>query len=109
VRLYTGAVISQAANVLTSAQFSIDYTDGYLDGGYILRNGLEFRMIATNVGTDITLLLPFEDFDVTDNFQIYPGCDRSSAECNTKFSNLDNYGGFEYIPIINPFESGLDN
>lgn len=33
---------------------------------------------------------------------IYPGCDHSYATCDAKFSNDDNYGGFDYIPTKNP-------
>jgi len=35
--------------------------------------------------------------------KIYPGCDRVRATCESKFDNLDNFGGFPWIPTKNPF------
>lgn len=35
--------------------------------------------------------------------KIYPGCDRSKETCSGKFENLNNYGGFPFIPLKNPF------
>lgn len=34
-----------------------------------------------------------------DQFTAKPGCDKLSATCETKFSNLLNYRGFEFIPV----------
>lgn len=41
---------------------------------------------------------------IGDTFNIYPGCDKQQSTCNTKFSNLINFGGMPYIPIP---ESGV--
>lgn len=97
-----------SGNTLTGAIFQSTFADGYLDGGYVIKNGLDFRMIVSNVTTTVTLLLPFDSKEDADSFQFFPGCDRSYDECDTKYSNSDNYGGFNYIPGVNPFESGLD-
>jgi hypothetical protein len=37
------------------------------------------------------------------NLEIYPGCDRTSGTCLTKFNNLVNFGGFPFMPDTNPF------
>jgi len=37
---------------------------------------------------------------------IAPGCDLRAVTCETKFSNLDNFGGFPEIPGRNPFGGG---
>ena len=34
---------------------------------------------------------------------LYPGCTKSRAVCKNKFDNLNNYGGFPWIPTKNPF------
>lgn len=36
--------------------------------------------------------------------KLYPGCDRTRGTCNSKFNNLENYGGFDWIPTRNPFD-----
>lgn len=33
---------------------------------------------------------------------IYPGCDHARTTCHTKFDNVLNYGGFDWIPRKNP-------
>lgn len=35
---------------------------------------------------------------VGDGFQLLPGCDHTTATCQTVFNNLARYGGFPYIP-----------
>ncbi len=34
-----------------------------------------------------------------DHFAVKPGCDKLMATCNAKFSNLDNFRGFPFIPV----------
>ena len=34
----------------------------------------------------------------------FPGCDRTKETCDTKFGNIDNFGGFAWIPNRNPFD-----
>ena len=34
---------------------------------------------------------------------LYPGCPRDRQTCNDRFNNLENYGGFDWIPSRNPF------
>ncbi len=33
-----------------------------------------------------------------DKFVIYPGCDRSQTSCRYKFFNINNFGGFPFLP-----------
>jgi uncharacterized phage protein (TIGR02218 family) len=39
-------------------------------------------------------------FDIAegDTFTIVPGCDKNPETCGGKFSNFDNFGGFQQIP-----------
>lgn len=62
-------------------------------------NGLSFDVKDYTGGDNILLqlLTPF-DIEVGDTFDIYPGCDKLKETCNTKFSNIVNYGGFPFIP-----------
>lgn len=63
----------------------------------------ERRTIASHALTVLTLKLPFTDLLVGDTLTVYQGCDHSAATCLNKFDNLDNYGGFNLVPSINPF------
>ncbi len=47
----------------------------------------------------ISLISPFPTAPANgDTFTIYPGCDKTSATCSAKFSNLVNFRGFPFIP-----------
>ena len=58
----------------------------------------------------LTLLLPFNttDVDVGTSVEVFAGCDHSLATCKAQYDNVANYGGFAFVPLRNPFESGLD-
>lgn len=82
--------------------------DGYYTGGMLRSPDGVLSFIIAHTGAALTLqrvsyslLVAAEDgfpFDV----KIYPGCDHSRATCNSKFDNLLNYGGFDFIPQKNP-------
>ena len=38
---------------------------------------------------------------------VYPGCSHNTTDCDTVFDNLDNYGGFPYLPSENPFGNSV--
>ena len=47
----------------------------------------------------VYLLKPFlYPVAVGDTFRLLPGCDHTTATCQTAFANLARYGGFPYIP-----------
>jgi uncharacterized phage protein (TIGR02218 family) len=54
----------------------------------------------TNVGGTVTVVPPFPSAPSNgDAFEIYPGCDKTQATCDGKFSNLANFRGFPYVPV----------
>ena len=57
------------------------------------------RMVARWSGSAFALLNPFPfDVAVGDTFSVTAGCDKTQATC-TLFSNINNFGGYPYIPI----------
>jgi uncharacterized phage protein (TIGR02218 family) len=84
--------------------------DGFFNGGYITpTSGLtDFRMVLAHTGDQITILLPFAE-DVTGaEVQIFSGCDHIlTGDCATKFDNVENFGGFHFVPNKNIFSTGL--
>lgn len=76
--------------------------------------GDDHRLILSQSGDDVTLLLPFPETIVGSTVVLLAGCDHSITTCDTKFntpedtlSNVINYGGFAFVPNKNPFETGL--
>lgn len=86
-----------------TAATSISQADGYFSQGVIkFTSGQNINlstMIATHKGQVLTLQ-PNLIFPVSigDAFVIYAGCDHTLVTCQTKFNNLANYGGADFIP-----------
>ncbi len=96
-------------------QVTVD-DDQVADNGLVLgkmtlaRTG-EVRQIITNTDVDsggsrIKVAYPFQDLVVGDTVQLTLGCDNTRDTCVTRFNNLDQFTGFPYIPIKNPFGGG---
>jgi len=83
--------------------------DGYYLGGMLRAADGVLSYIINHVGDQITvqrvsysLTAQFDLEGAGTAVTIYPGCDHTRATCNGKFSNGDNYGGFDWIPRKNP-------
>lgn len=80
--------------------------DGYYDGGYIKWNNggvLEHRLIVGHTGDALTISFPTVGLAASEQIDMYPGCAHDMTTCDTKYSNILNYGGFAFIPGKNPF------
>lgn len=88
--------------------------NGHYLGGYLKAPDGTLRYIVEHAGEYLTLSKPIQSLidavaaegsgDFT-GVTIYPGCDHTMATCLGTFSNLNNYGGFPWIPgeTNNPF------
>lgn len=92
---------------VTSVEFDA-LADNYLSGGYIEftteSGNTDRRFITAHTGAAITINFTSSDLAVGMSVTAYPGCDHTTATCNSKFGNSANYGGFPYIPVKNPME-----
>ena len=89
---------------ITSSTFGLQ-PDNYYTGGLIritITGVPHARAILTHTGDDIEIDLGIPGLAVGNVLQTLPGCDRTINTCINKFNNVDNYGGFPYIPIKNP-------
>jgi uncharacterized phage protein (TIGR02218 family) len=81
---------------------------GWLNGGmveWITDDGImERRAIEFQSTTYVQLLGLTDGLSVGQYVTLYPGCDRTSLTCETKFNNLVNYGGFPHLPGKSPFD-----
>jgi uncharacterized phage protein (TIGR02218 family) len=92
---------------ITSTDFGLE-VDGYYSGGIVelTSGGLVTKRFVTNhVGNVITLNLALTGAYVGVSVDAYPGCDHSTTACNSKFSNILNYGGQPFYPERNPYET----
>lgn len=93
---------------------------GSLSGGLVASQSGELRMITLHEPGVLTLARPFSalaaDFASSGpgyTAQMYPGCARSRRACgsflnpaNPSGTNIENFGGFPWIPISSPFAGG---
>lgn len=82
--------------------------DGWFDGGFITwstPDGLiELRYVISHVGAVLTLLTP-ANVAVGTVVATYPGCNRTTDDCDTKHHNIPRFGGQPYIPPKVPFNN----
>lgn len=92
--------------------------NGWFMGGIIEFPDGSFRMVVGHAGSQITISrasrFAIEGFAASGygrsygqyyggfSVILYPGCNRTIEQCKNKFNNLDNQGGFKWIPAKNP-------
>lgn len=98
----SGTLTAINGSVITVTE-AASQPDGYYTGGMVeeLTNN-SLRWIVNHVGSNLTLVRPFEALSAPGSVTIYPGCDHTRNTCYNKFNNVLNYGGFPWIPYINP-------
>lgn len=96
---------------------NVDSNTGQIEGGQYYSGGIieladgTTRYIIQQQGNTLTLISPFENIDldsVAIEATLYPGCAHNVADCQDKFSNFVNYGGFPFLPGKNPFASSVN-
>jgi hypothetical protein len=96
-----GTIAAQSGMDITIA-IAADKPDGFYNGGMLIQ-GTTYKYISAHVGSLITLGRLFNPLVIGSSAQLVAGCDRTMDDCLDKFDNLDNFGGFPFIPTINPF------
>jgi uncharacterized phage protein (TIGR02218 family) len=94
--------------------------NGYFTNGIVRDpNGL-MRWISRHNGSTLMLTRPFQNMDADIaaagyglsygkfyggyGVTLHPGCDRTKETCKDRFNNIENHGGFPWIPGRNPFD-----
>lgn len=107
---YSGTITSANNNKITVSGLSASKGSGWAEGGYITNSTeSDRRLIVSQDGDICTILFPFENSFplVGETLKIYAGCNHTNNTCNSKFNNLDNFGGWPFIPTKNIFQTGI--
>lgn len=77
--------------------------------GYIRPTGVnDFRMVLSQSGDVVTLLLPFQLDPTGQTMQAFAGCDHLiEGDCATTFDRVNDYRGYAFVPSRDIFASGL--
>lgn len=65
--------------------------------------------VGSQVGIQINFPIPLLDIEGSPSLPVgsalvlFPGCQHTMTNCLNTFNNLPNYGGYPYIPLLNPF------
>ena len=95
-------VVSVTGNNIKVESINGKTTD-YLGGIIIDSISTEQRLIIAQDKTSLTVNRPFADIIVGSSVVLIPGCDGTREICKNKFKNHLNFGGWPYIPTVNPF------
>lgn len=106
-----GTVSAVAAAVVTLT-ITHDRASGYFNNGFVVSASNERHWILGHVrlsatSAQLTLMTPFTTLHAGDALTAYPGCDRTIADCKNRYSNLQRFLGFPYLPTKNPFVTGI--
>jgi uncharacterized phage protein (TIGR02218 family) len=107
----SGVILTVSINPDSTGGSVIDRADGYYNGGIVELSDGSMRYIINHVGSQLTLISAFDDLEIDSlgvTCTLYPGCAHNMSDCNLKFNNLDNYGGFPFIPGKNPFRGSVE-
>lgn len=94
---------------LMGTVFNLDQPQpaGYFDGGYFEwrrpEGIIDRRMIESLEGATVHVLGTTDGLAVGASVRLFPGCSRTAEECDVKFNNLLNFGGFRHMPGKSPF------
>lgn len=83
--------------------------NGWAAGGFVATAANDFRLILEHTGDTIRLLIPFPSPPLGLEVEVFSGCDHSAETCQSKFANTLSNGGFPFVPLKNPFETGIEN
>lgn len=67
------------------------------------RMGLNFSATGNSNEYSLVLLVPISGLETGQAITFTAGCDKSVDTCVARFNNASNYGGFPFIPTLNPF------
>jgi uncharacterized phage protein (TIGR02218 family) len=101
----TNAVTASPTPTKSVFDSTLTQATGYFDLGVVAftsgANASISRTIKSFVsGGLITTIAPFPFAPAAgDTFTVYPGCDKTMATCNSRFSNLPRFRGFPFIPV----------
>ena len=84
-----------------------DKPDGWYSWGYVELDSGEIKLILKHEGSSVELITPLESLTYASTLTFTAGCDKNIETCKNKFGNEINFGGFPFIPNINPVTEGF--
>lgn len=101
------AIVTDVKGRLITVDDDVYQDEAFISGTILnLRNG-EARAIITNTDNVIEITYPFLDIVEGDEVELSQGCDYARlGSCKSVFGRTASYGGFDWVPLNNPFDTG---
>lgn len=99
-----GKILSISGGLVVAVAGAALQPGGYYTGGMLVAPSGVPRFITAHSGDQVTIARPLPELVGGMTVALYPGCDHLRETCKNKFNNLDNFGGFPFIPGRNPFD-----
>lgn len=99
-----GKILSISGGLVVAVAGAALKPGGYYTGGMLVAPSGVSRFITAHSGDQVTIARPLPELVGGMTVALYPGCDHLRETCKNKFNNLDNFGGFPFIPGRNPFD-----
>ena len=103
----SGSVLSISNGLVVTVQGAASQADDYFTGGILVAPDGASRFLTAHTGDTVTLTSPIVSLAGEQTVSLYPGCNHLKETCLNKFSNLNNFGGFPWIPSTNPYSSTI--
>ncbi len=107
---FTGLVSAVDGNDITvNGAGGVGLGDNFVGGFSRFPAGTQddSRMILSQAGDVMTLLLPFAVDPLGKDIDLFAGCAHDLTVCDVKFAAVLDYGGFPFVPRKNPFGTRL--
>jgi uncharacterized phage protein (TIGR02218 family) len=106
-RLSAAPVSAESGRTITVTGASAN-GNGFYTGGFVENSsGSDKRLILDQTGEVLTLMLAFTESVLATNVIVFAGCDHTIQVCDSKFSNVVNFGGFAFVPTKDIWTTGL--
>ena len=106
---HTSGTVQSITGYVYEVSGAAAFGDGFFAGGTLeTAAGGDARMVIAHTGNSLTVTLPLESLAVGDLATVRAGCGHTVTDCQNKFNNLANYGGFPFVPSNNPFTDGIE-
>lgn len=104
---YTGAISAINGRTITvpgAAASGLDFVGGHVSVPSVSGT----RMVLSQSGNDLSLLVPYDSTLVGSAITCFAGCDHlADGDCANVFDNVIRFGGFPFVPNRNIFTQGL--